>query len=198
MVQNTFKRRLSANLSANIAGYSRLIRDDREATVPTLATYRKALTHLILQHRGWVADSPGDNVLAGFTSVVDEARCAVETEKGLQARTTGLHENRRTQFRFGMNLGDVIKEQPRIYGDIVNIAAPLESLADPGRICVSKIAFDHFESKLPLGYEYLVVKNAPQSDDITAIALYRQQNAYQLNKISFLDSSIYKDSIFII
>ena len=107
-------------------------------------------------------DSPGDNLLAEFASVVDAVQCAVATQKELQARNAELPENRRMQFRIGVNLGDVIEEGDRIYGDGVNIAARLESLADPGGICVSKTAFDHIESKLPLGYEFLgeqTVKN---------------------------------------
>ena len=117
------------------------------------------MSTLIKQHRGRVVDSPGDNVLAEFASVVDAV------QKELQARNLDLPENRRMDFRIGINLGDVIEEGERIYGDGVNIAARLESLADPGGICVSKTAFDHIESKLPLGYEYLgeqPVKNIPK------------------------------------
>jgi adenylate cyclase len=129
--------------------------EDEAATVNTLTTYREIMTDLIKQHRGRVIDSPGDNLLAEFTSVVDAVQCAVSVQKELQARNAELPDNRRMQFRIGVNLGDVIEEEERIYGDGVNIAARLESLADPGGICVSKTAFDHIESKLPLGYEYL-------------------------------------------
>ena len=107
-------------------------------------------------------DSPGDNLLAEFASVVDAVQCAVAVQKEIQARNTELPETRRMQFRIGINLGDVIEEEDRLYGDGVNIAARLESLAEPGGICVSKTAFDHIETKLPLGYEYLgeqTVKN---------------------------------------
>src|SRR5512139_2480073 len=117
---------------------------------------------LIKQHRGRVIDSPGDNMLAEFASVVDSVQCAVAVQNELKARNADLPENRRMQLRIGINLGDVIEEGERIYGDGVNIAARLESLADPGGICVSKTAFDHIETKLPLGYEYLgeqAVKN---------------------------------------
>jgi len=117
---------------------------------------------MIRQHRGRVVDSPGDNLLAEFTSVVDAVQCAVATQMELQARNTELSENQRMQFRIGVNLGDVIEEESRIYGDGVNIAARLESLSDPGGICVSKTVFDQIETKLPFGYEYLgeqTVKN---------------------------------------
>ncbi len=162
MDPKSFHRKLAAILSADVAGYSRLMQDDEAATVATLETYKQVFSDLIRQHRGRVVDSPGDNLLAEFASVVDAVQCAVAVQKELQARNAELPENRRMLFRIGVNLGDVIEEGERIYGDGVNIAARLESLADPGGICVSKTAFDHIESKLPLGYEFLgeqTVKN---------------------------------------
>jgi len=157
-----FHRKLTAILSADVAGYSRLMQDDEAATVKTLESYKQIVSDLVKQHRGRVVDSPGDNLLAEFASVVDAVQCAVATQKELQARNTELPENRKMQFRIGVNLGDVIEEESRIYGDGVNIAARLESLADPGGICVSKTAFDQIETKLPFGYEFLgeqTVKN---------------------------------------
>ncbi len=136
--------------------------EDEAATVSTIETYREVMSTLIKQHRGRVVDSPGDNVLAEFGSVVDAVQCGVAVQNELQARNAELPENRRMQFRIGINLGDVIEEGDRIYGDGVNIAARLEALANPGGICISKTAFDHIETKLPLGYEYLgdqTVKN---------------------------------------
>jgi adenylate cyclase len=150
-----FKRKLTAVFSADVAGYSRLMGEDEAATVKTLEAYKQIMFSLIKQHRGRVIDSPGDNLLAEFASVVDAVQCGVAVQKEIQARNAELSENRRMQFRIGINLGDVIEEQDRIYGDGVNIAARLESCADPGGICVSKTAFDHIETKLPLGYEYL-------------------------------------------
>ena len=165
MVEKGFKRKLAAILSADVKGYSRLMAEDEAATVKTIATYRAVIASLIKQHRGRVVDSPGDNVLAEFSSVVDAVQCAVAVQNELQARNTELAENRRMEFRIGINLGDVIDEEDRIYGDGVNIAARLEAMADPGGICVSKTAFDQIETKLPLGYEYLgeqSVKNIPK------------------------------------
>jgi adenylate cyclase len=162
MAEEGFRRKLTTMLSADVAGYSRLMAKDEAGTVKTLKAYRKIMTELIKQHRGRVVDSPGDNVLAEFTSVVDGVQCAVAVQKELQARNAELPENRKMEFRIGVNLGDVIEEEERIYGDGVNIAARLEGLADPGGICISKTAFDHIETKLPLGYEYLgeqTVKN---------------------------------------
>jgi adenylate cyclase len=159
------KRKLSAILSADVEGYSRLMAEDEVATVQTLTTYREVMTGLIQQHRGRVVDSPGDNLLAEFSSVVDAVQCAVAVQKEFQARNAELPEERRMEFRIGINLGDVIEEGDRIYGDGVNIAARLEALAEPGGICISKTAFDQIETKLPLGYEYLgnqTVKNIPK------------------------------------
>jgi adenylate cyclase len=150
-----FKRKLAAIFSADVAGYSRLMGEDESATVRTVATYKRVIADLIQQHRGRVVDSPGDNILAEFVSVVDAVQCAVSVQKEIQARNVELPENRRMRFRIGINLGDVIEEEDRIYGDGVNIAARLESLADPGGICISKTAFDHIETKLPFGYECL-------------------------------------------
>jgi len=165
MAEEGFKRKLTAILSADAVGYSRLMAEDEAATVKTLATYREIISSLIKQNRGRVVDSPGDNVLAEFSSVVDAVQCAVAVQNEFETRNAKLAENRRMEFRIGINLGDVIEEDDRIYGDGVNIAARLESLAEPSGICVSKTAFDQIETKLPLGYEYLgeqSVKNIPK------------------------------------
>jgi len=150
-----YKRRLTAIFSADVVGYSRLMGEDEAATVDTITKYREIMDDLIEQHRGRMVDSPGDNILAEFASVVDAAQCSVSVQKEIEARNNELPVTRRMQFRIGINLGDVIEEGERIYGDGVNIAARLEALADPGGICISKTAFDHIESKLPLGYEYI-------------------------------------------
>jgi adenylate cyclase len=162
MAEEGFKRKLTAILSADAVEYSRLMGEDEEATVRTITAYREVLSTLIEQHNGKVLDSPGDNLLAEFVSVVDAVQCAVAVQKEIKARNDALPENRRMQFRIGINLGDVIQEEERIYGDGVNIAARLEGLAEPGGICISKTAFDHIESKLPYGYDFLgdqTVKN---------------------------------------
>jgi len=155
MAEKGFKRKLTAILSADAVEYSRLMGEDEEATVRTITAYREVLTILIQQHNGKVLDSPGDNLLAEFVSVVDAVQCAVAVQKEIKARNDQLPENRRMQFRIGINLGDVIQEEERIYGDGVNIAARLEGLSEPGGICISKTAFDQIESKLPYGYEFL-------------------------------------------
>jgi adenylate cyclase len=162
MADEGFKRKLTAILSADAVEYSRLMGEDEAATVRTLTSYREVMTTLIRQHSGTVLDSPGDNLLAEFVSVVDAVQCAVAVQKEIKARNSELPEKRRMQFRIGINLGDVIQEEDRIYGDGVNIAARLEGLAEPGGICISKTAFDHIESKLPYGYDFIgdqTVKN---------------------------------------
>ena len=150
-----FKRKITAIMSSDVVGYSRLMGDDEATTVKTLEAYKSVMSALIDQHHGRVIDSPGDNMLSEFASVVDAVQCAVAIQKELNSRNAELPENRKMRFRIGINLGDVIQEEDRIYGDGVNIAARLVALADPGGICVSKTAFDHIETKLPLGYEFL-------------------------------------------
>ena len=155
MTTQDFKRKLTAILSADVKGYSRLMGEDDEATVRTITAYRKVITEVVQKHRGRVVDSPGDNILAEFASVIDAVSSAVEIQEELRVRNSELPEERKMEFRIGVNLGDVIHEEERIYGDGVNVAARVESLADPGGICVSGTVFDQIESKLPLGYEFL-------------------------------------------
>ena len=160
MTADGVKRKLAAILSADVKDYSRLMRDDELLTVRTLNTYRDVMSKLIRQHHGRVVDSPGDNLLAEFASVVDGVQAAVAIQKELKAMNAGLPASRKMEFRIGINLGDIIEEDNRIYGDGVNIAARLEALADPGGICISRTAYDQIEDKLPFGYRYLGEKSA--------------------------------------
>jgi len=155
MATEDFKLKLSAILSADVKGYSRLMGEDEEATVLTLTAYRKVISTVVQKHRGRVVDSPGDNVLAEFATVVGAVRSAVEIQEELKIRNAELPEDRRMEFRIGINLGDVIQEGERIYGDGVNVAARVESLGEPGGICISRSAYDQVKNKLNLGYEYL-------------------------------------------
>ena len=120
MTQEVFKRKLAAILSADVEGYSRLMDDDEEATVRTLKTYRAAIDDLVQQYRGRIVDSPGDNILAEFISIVDAVNCAVEIQRDLAERNTELAYNRQMQFRIGINLGDIIEDNGNIYGDGVD------------------------------------------------------------------------------
>src|SRR5215510_6805119 len=155
-------RKLAAILSADVKGYSRLMGEDEEATIRTLTAYREVLASLIQQHRGRVVDSPGDNLLAEFASVVDAVQCAAEIQCALKVRNAELPDQRKMEFRIGINLGDVIVEGERLYGDGVNIAARLESLAEAGGICLSGVVYDQVKNKLGLSYEHMgeqIVKN---------------------------------------
>jgi TolB-like protein/class 3 adenylate cyclase/Flp pilus assembly protein TadD len=165
MNEERAKRKLSGILSADAVGYSRLMREDEVATVATLKGHREVMASLIDKYRGRVVDSPGDNILAEFGSVVDAVECAVEIQKELKKKNEGFPDNRRMDFRIGIHLGDVLEEEERIYGDGVNIAARIEGIAESGGICISRTTYDSVKDKLPFGYEYLgehKVKHIPE------------------------------------
>jgi len=171
MAEEGFKRKLAAILSADVEGYSRLMDDDEEATVRTLTAYRTAINDLVQQYRGRVVDTPGDNILAEFNSVVDAVNCAVEIQRELAEKNAEMPYKRKMEFRIGVNLGDVIEEEGRIYGDGVNIAARVEAMSQAGGICISGRAYDQVANKLGLEYENLgehQVKNIS-----TPIRVYR-------------------------
>src|SRR2546426_4037759 len=136
--------------------------ENEEATLRTLSSHRKVIDGLIEQHRGRFVNSAGDSVLAEFASVVNAVQCAVEIQSMLKAENEKLSPERRMEFRIGVNLGDVMVDGEQIYGDRVNVAARLESLAQAGGICVSAIVHDQIKNKLALNYEDLgeqTVKN---------------------------------------
>jgi adenylate cyclase len=155
MTTQEVKRKLVAILSADVKGYSRLMGEDEKGTVRILNAYKEAMASLIQHHHGRVVDAPGDNLLAEFGSVVDALECAVEIQKELKTRNADLPENRKMEFRIGVNLGDVIEDGEQILGDGVNIAARLESLSEAGGICISGTAYDQVKNKLSLRYKYL-------------------------------------------
>ena len=154
MSAERFRRKLRAILSADVKGYSRLMGEDEDSTIRTLGNYRQVMAGLIEQHRGRVVDAIGDNLLAEFASAADAVRCAVEIQEELRARNSVLLVNHRMEFRIGVNLGDVVEEGDRIYGDGINIAARIEALADAGGICISGTVYDSVAGKLGLEYEY--------------------------------------------
>ena len=172
------ERKLAAIFSADVKGYSRLMGDDELATVCTLTAYREVITNLIQTHRGRVVDSPGDNILAEFASVVDAVQCAAEIQQEITARNAELPSHRQMAFRIGINVGDVLTENGRLYGDGVNIAARLEGLADAGGICISDAAYTQIKNKLALGYEYIgeqPVKNI--AEPVRAYKVQREPDA---------------------
>lgn len=171
------RRKLVAILIADVVGYCRLMSEDEAATVSTLTSYKRMMTGLVERFRGRVVDSPGDNLMAEFPSVMDAVQCAVNVQKKFKEMNRDLPENRKMEFRIGINLGDVIDQGNRIYGDRVNIAARLEAIADPGGICISSTVYDQIEDKLPLNYEYLgekKVKNIPKPVQAYRIMMERE------------------------
>jgi class 3 adenylate cyclase len=173
------ERKLTAILSADVKGYSRLMGDDEEATICTLTTYREVMSTLIQQHHGRVVDSPGDNLLAEFASAVDAVQGAIEIQKTLGVRNAELSDGRKMEYRIGINVGDVVVEGERIYGDGVNIAARLEALAQPGGICISGTVHDQVENKLGLPYEYVgeqIVKNIAKPVRVYRITIEEEES----------------------
>jgi adenylate cyclase len=146
------ERKLAAIFSTDVQGYSRLMGENEEATIRTLTAYREVITRLIQQHRGRVVDAPGDNLLAEFASAVDAVQAAVEIQHELKTRNTDLPSSRQMHYRIGLNVGDVVVEGERLYGDGVNIAARIESLAEGGGVSISGTAYDQVKNKLALGY----------------------------------------------
>lgn len=143
------RRRLAVIWAADAAGYSRLMSEDEEATLATLATYQEVIAGLVAEHQGRIFAVAGDGVLAEFASPVQAVRCAVAVQRALDRRNADLAECRRMAFRIGINLGDVIARGDDLYGDGVNLAARLQALAEPGQVCISAAVHEHVAGKLP-------------------------------------------------
>jgi class 3 adenylate cyclase len=161
----TTRRKLAAILSADVAGYSRLMAADEAGTLRALNHARAVFKLHIDAHQGRIVDTAGDSVPAEFDSAVEAVSCAVDLQNALAAENEALPESRRMRFRIGVNLGDVIEEDAALYGDGVNVAARLQALAEPGGLCISGTVYDQVEGKLPLAFEYAgkqAVKNIPK------------------------------------
>lgn len=150
---NRVERKLTAILAADVVGYSRLMRDDHEATLEALTASREIFSTYISNHRGRIVNAPGDSILAEFASVVDAVACAAEIQRALAERNAELPDYRRMAFRIGVNAGDVLVKDGDLYGDGVNIAARLKSLAETGGICISGRVQEDVKARLPLGFE---------------------------------------------
>src|SRR5882724_3902706 len=150
--ESLINRRLAAILAADIAGYSRLMHEDEAATVRDLKAHQSVILPLIGRHGGRIIDTAGDGILAEFPSVIAATECAVQIQTVMAERNEGVPEHRRMRFRIGINLGDVIHDDARIYGDGINIAARLETLAEPGGVLVSSTVYDHVRGKLPITF----------------------------------------------
>jgi adenylate cyclase len=153
MGRRNVKRKLAAIVSIDVKGYSRLMADNEVETVKSIKTCRKLISKKVFEHHGRVVDAPGDNILSEFSSVNDAVECAVEIQNKLAEHNKNLSQDRKMEFRIGINLGDIIEDDSQIYGDGLNIAARLEGLAEGGGICISGSAYDQVKNKLPLGYE---------------------------------------------
>ncbi len=180
MTNKGIQRKLKAIFSADVQGYSKLMGEDDEYTVNTITTYREIMSVLIEKYHGRVVDSPGDNILAEFGSSQEAVLCAIEIQKKLETENGKLPDNRRMNFRIGINLGDIIHKDDRIYGDGVNIAARLENLADPGGICISRGVYEHVEGKLDIGFSDLgphTVKNIRKPVRVFKVLLGSDDNS---------------------
>src|SRR5438270_4872474 len=154
MAEDRVERRLAAILATDVAGYSRLMGVDEEGTLAALKTHRRTVVDpKITEHRGRIVKTTGDGMLVEFASVVDAVRCAVDIQRQMAERNAAVPQERRIEFRVGLNVGDIIIDDKDIYGDGVNIAARLEALAVPGGICVSRVVRDQVRDKLDFSFE---------------------------------------------
>jgi len=145
-------RRLAAILAADIAGYSALMGADEALTVRDLKEHQAVVLPMIKEHGGRIIDTAGDGILAEFSSVVNAVECAVAIQRVMAQRNADVEENRRMRFRIGINQGDVVFDDVSIYGDGVNVAARLESIAEPGGICISRKVYDDISGKMNLAF----------------------------------------------
>jgi adenylate cyclase len=175
MAEARVDRRLAAIFAGDIAGYSRLMGVDEEATLRQLKAHRKELVDpKITEHRGRIVKTTGDGMLVEFVSVVDAVRCAIDIQRGMVERNAGIPADKRIEFRIGLNVGDIIIDGDDIFGDGVNVAARLEALADPGGIMVSSVVHDQVRDKLSFGFEDMgeqLVKNIARPIGIYRVSL---------------------------
>jgi adenylate cyclase len=151
MAEARAERRLAAILAADVAGYSRMMGADEEGTLAALKACRRELIDpKIAEHRGRIVKTTGDGALVEFASAVDAVRCATEIQRAMAERNAAISEDRRIEFRIGINVGDIIIDEGDIYGDGVNVAARVETLASPGAICISDNAYQQIKGKLTL------------------------------------------------
>jgi len=194
MDDRNVKRRLAAIVSTDVKGYSRLMSDNEVETIKSIKSCRELLFQKISAHGGRVVDSPGDNILSEFSSVTDAVQCSVEIQNVLQEHNKDFPDNRKMEFRIGINLGDIIEDDERIYGDGINIAARLESIAEGGGICISGPIYDQIKNKLSLGYEYLGKQELKNITD--PVPVYRvltdPASAGKLNYKCIKDDPLYK------
>ena len=181
MTDERQQRRLTTILAADVFGYSRLTAENEEDTLRTLKAHRAVINRLIERHDGRIFNTAGDSVLAEFGSAVEAVRCAITIQEELRVRNAQIAENRRMLFRIGVNVGDVLVDGDNLYGDGINVAAQLESIAEPGNICISGSVFALVKNKLSYGFEDIgpqTVKNIP--DPVPAFRLIHGSGASQV------------------
>lgn len=167
------ERKLATILSADVAAYSRLMAEDEEHTLQTFRGHKEVFEKLVELHRGRIFNTAGDAILAEFGSAVEAVRCATEVQAALRTRNDHLPEDRQVKFRIGVNLGDVMVQGEDLLGDGVNVAARLQSAAEPGGICIAGSVYDQIRNKLSLSFKPLgevSYKNIPQAVRTFAIA----------------------------
>ncbi|MEJ2286379.1 MAG: adenylate/guanylate cyclase domain-containing protein [Desulfobacterales bacterium] len=187
-------RKLAAILSTDVKDYSRLMGDDEMATVETITRYRSFISEFVESHHGRVVDSPGDNLLAEFASAVEALDCAVAIQEKLATENQALEDHRRMEFRIGINVGDVISQGDRLYGDGVNIAARLEGLSDAGGICISGTVYDQISNKTGLPFDFIgsrQVKNIAKPVRVYKVLLSKE--AERANDVSVAEASTIED-----
>jgi len=159
MDPSSVKRRLTCILAADAVGYSKQMGQDEEGTIRVLSAHRAVIDGIITFHQGRIISTAGDSVVAEFSSAVEAVRCAVEIQEALKTRNDSLEEHRQMHFRVGVNLGDVVVKNEDLLGDGVNVAARLETIAEPGGICISSSVYDQITGKLDLGFQDIGEQN---------------------------------------
>ena len=165
------ERKLTTILAADVEGYSRLMAADEVAAMAALKDARAVFARLIERHRGRIANTAGDGLIADFPSVVEAVQCAAEVQTELAARNARLDPAAAMRFRIGVHLGDVMLDGGDLFGEGVNLAARLQSMAEPGGVLISQAVYDQVRSKLSIGYEFLGQRRAKNLDE--AVPVYR-------------------------
>ena len=168
-------RKLTTILAADVESYTRLMRENEEATLKTLSEFREVIDGLIQRHDGRIFSTAGDSVLAEFASTVEAVRCAVSFQEEITVRNEQLPTRRRLRFRIGLNVGDVMTKGESLYGDGVNVAARLEGLAESSGICLSAAVFEQVKHKMSLGFEEMGAQDVKNINE--PITVYRMVSA---------------------
>ncbi len=180
-MQEAVQRRLAAILAADVAGYTRLMEQDEDATLSAWWSARKNIIDpTVVRHRGRIVKHTGDGFLAEFPTATEAVRCAIDMQTDLTAIHGKTPKDRRFAFRMGVHLGEIVADEEDIYGEGVNLAARLESLAQPGGVCVSEDVYRQVRHKLAIGFDYLgekTLKNVADAESVYEIALAPKQRA---------------------